>query len=117
MGEKILIETAKSVKDLDGVYTKVKNGSKGYGFTAVAALKDDVVKNAMTESKKSADFIVEVDFVGNSIIAQLVCDVKGKMRSVIGRREIKSKEEWEKAVSLAKNQALSRSAAEFLLKL
>ncbi len=61
MSEKIAIASAKTAKDLAGVYAKVKNDAKGYGFTSVAALREEVVGKAMTEKKKPADFIVEVE--------------------------------------------------------
>ena len=63
----------------------------------------------MTDKKKAADFVVEVDTSGKTIIAQLVCDVKGAMRSVIGRKEIRTVKEFQDAVMLAKNQALAIS--------
>ena len=108
MGEKIVIETAKDAKKLDETYTKVKGLAKGYGFKSVAELKGDVVKKAMADAKKQADFIVEADIAGKSLIVQLVCDVKGKMRSVIGRSEIKDKKEFQQATALAKVQSLKK---------
>ena len=97
------------------MYAKVKTDAKGYGFTAVAALKEDVVGKAMTDKKKPADFVVEVDTSGKTIVAQLVCDVKGAMRSVIGRKEIKTVKEFQDAVMLAKNQALAKVAKQILI--
>jgi hypothetical protein len=115
MSEKITIASAKTAKDLAGVYAKVKTDAKGYGFTAVTALREEVVGKAMADKKKPADFVVEVDTSGKSIIAQLVCDVKGGIRSVIGRREIKSVKEFQDAVMLAKNQALAKVAKQILI--
>lgn len=112
MSEKIVIASAKTAKDLANVYAKVKTDAKGYGFSAVTALKEDVVSKAMTDKKKPADFVVEVDTGNKAIMAQLVCDVKGAMRSVIGRKEIKTVKEFQDATMLAKNQALARTAKE-----
>ena len=105
MGEKILIASAKAPKDLKTIYDKVKTESKGYGFSAVANLKEDVVSKAMLDKKKGADFIVEVEVKDKLAIVQLVCDVKGAMRSVIGRKEIKSVDDYKNAVALAKIQS------------
>jgi hypothetical protein len=107
MNKKITIASAKTPKDLKAAYEKVKTDAKGYGFTAVAALKEDVVSAAMTKAKQGADFVVEVEDKGKLIIAQLVCDVKNSSRSVIGRREIKTVQEYQQAVSLAKVQAFN----------
>ena len=115
MTEKITIASAKAAKDLAGVYAKVKTDAKGYGFSAVTSLKEEVVGKAMTDAKKPADFIVEVDTSGKSIIAQLVCDVKGAMRSVIGRKEIKTINEFQDTVMLARNQALAKVARQILI--
>jgi hypothetical protein len=114
MSEKIAIASAKTAKDLAGVYAKVKNDAKGYGFTSVAALREEVVGKAMTEKKKPADFIVEVE-TSKFFTVQLVCDVKGAMRSVIGRKEIKSVKDFEDAVMLAKNQSLAKVAKQLLI--
>lgn len=109
MNKKITIASAKTAKDLKATYDKVKNDAKGYGFATTTALKEDVVGAAMTKSKQPADFVVEVadNGKGKPIIAQLVCDVKNSLRSVIGRREIKTVEEYKQAVSLAKVQAFN----------
>ncbi len=102
----IVIESAKKPAELDGVYAKVKHEAAGYGFSTVAELKSAVVRQAMTDSKKPADFIVEVQTGDRHVVVQLVCDVKGKIHSVLGRAEIKSIDQLNKAVSLAKNQNL-----------
>ena len=112
MTEKIQIASAKAAKDLAATYAKVKTDAKGYGFSSVTALKEDVVGKAMTDKKKSADFVVEVDISGKVMIAQLVCDVKGALRSVIGRSEIKTGDDYAHATMLAKNQALAKAAKE-----
>ncbi len=112
MTEKIVIASAKDAKELKATYDKVKTSAKGYGFSAVTALKEDVVGTAMTQKKKPADFVVEVDVSGKMMIAQLVCDVKGAMRSVIGRKEIKTVKDFQDATHLAKNQALQKTAKE-----
>ena len=114
MSEKITIASAKTAKDLAGVYAKVKTDAKGYGFTSVAALKEEVVSKAMTDSKKPADFIVEIE-TSKVFIIQLVCDVKGAMRSVIGRKEIKTVKDFQDATALAKNQALAKVAKQILI--
>ena len=114
MTEKFQIASAKAAKDLTAAYAKAKTDAKGYGFTSVTALKEDVVGKAMTDKKKPADFIVEVDISGKVMIAQLVCDVKGVMRSVIGRKEIKTVEDFQHATMLARNQALAKTAKEIM---
>ncbi len=109
MGEKFVIDSAKKSAELDKVYGQVKSHVKDYGFDTVTALKTDVIKKAMDEAKKPADFVAEYDFVNKSLIGQLVCDVKGKMRSVIGRSEIKSKEDFKKFKGLAASKNLSKN--------
>ena len=111
MAEKFVIVSAKSPKELGAAYDKAKASSKGYGFSSVTALKEDVVSKAMTTSKKAADFVVEVD-TGKVLIVQMVCEVKGAMRSVIGRKEIKTVDDFKSATLLAKNQALQKTAKE-----
>ena len=113
MSEKITIASAKAAKDLAGVCQGDRR--QGLRLTAVAALKEDVVGKAMADKKKPADFVVEVDTSGKTIMAQLVCDVKGAMRSVIGRKEIKTVKEFQDAVMLAKNQALAKVAKQILI--
>jgi hypothetical protein len=108
MAEKIPIASAKTPKDLKTTYDKVKSASKDYGFTSVTNLKEDVVSKAMTDKKKAADFVVELEIKGKVAIVQLVCDVKGAMRSVIGRKEIKTVEDYENASALAKLQAFKK---------
>ncbi len=106
--ETIVIATAEKPKDLATTYTKVKELAKGYGFTAVANLKEDVVGKAMTDHKKKAEFVVELEVSNDKATVDLVCDVgKGKMKSVIGRKEIKKVEDYVHAEKLAKNQNLN----------
>jgi hypothetical protein len=109
MGEKFVIDAAKKSAELDKVYGQVKSHVGDYGFGKVTELKTDVVKKAMDEAKKPAEFVAEYDFVNKTLIGQLVCDVKGKMRSVIGRSEIKSKEEFKKFKALASNKTLNKN--------
>jgi len=111
MSEKFVIANAKTAKDLGSAYDKAKSASKAYGFSAVTSLKEDVVGKAMTDAKKGADFVVEVE-TGKVFMVQLVCDVKGVMRSVIGRKEIKTVEDFKSATALAKNQAFQKTAKE-----
>jgi hypothetical protein len=50
--------------------------------------------------------MVELEISGKIAIVQLVCDVKnGSMRSVLGRKEIKTAKDAESARNLAKFQA------------
>ena len=109
MSEKYVIASAKTAKELDGAYAKAKSASKGYGFTSITSLKEDVVGKAMTDAKKGADFVVEVD-TGKVFIVQLVCEVKGSMRSVIGRKEIKTVDDFKNATARAKIQAFQKTA-------
>jgi hypothetical protein len=111
MPEKFPLGTAKKADELAKVYSEVKTAAKDYGFKAVAELKADVVKKAMADSKKAADFIVEVD-AAKTMTVQLVCDVKGKLRSVLGRNEIKSVDDYKKAIKLGSNANLKKVAAE-----
>mgnify|MGYP003444796244 CR=1 FL=1 len=60
MSEKYVIASAKTAKELGAAYDKVKSAAKGYGFSSVASLKEDVVGKAMTDGKKGADFVVEM---------------------------------------------------------
>ena len=109
MSEKFPMETAKKPADLDDTYKKVKAAAKDYGFTSVAELKSDVVKKAMTDSKKAAEFVVEVD-IDQAMMVQLFCEVKGKMRSVLGRSQITSVEQFKAARALAKNGNLKKAS-------
>jgi hypothetical protein len=104
--KQIKIATADKPKDLATKYAEVKNKAKEFGFDAVTELKKDVVEKAMTDKKKKADFLVELDVVGKKGIVQLVCDVQGVMRSVIGRKQIETAEEYKKYHGLAKLQSL-----------
>jgi hypothetical protein len=108
MSEKFVIASAKTAKELGAAYDKAKSAAKGYGFSSVTSLKEEVVGKAMTDAKKGADFVVEVD----TGIVQLVCEVKGSMRSVIGRKEIKTVQDFKSASALAKNQAFQKTAKE-----
>ena len=110
MSEKFPISSAKTAKDLDKAYDEAKREASKYGFTAVTALKSEVVEKAMTTAKKPADFIVEVDINGPVMLCQMYCEVKGSMKSVLGRKEIKSVDDWKKAIHLAKNANLKKVA-------
>jgi hypothetical protein len=106
--EKIVIATAAKPADLKKTYEDVKAHRKDYAFDAVTNLKEDVVAKTMTDKKKGADFVVELEVSGEIAIAQLVCDVgNGAMRSVIGRKEIKSVDDWKSAKGLAKSKFLN----------
>lgn len=111
MSEKFVIASAKTAKELGAAYDKAKSAAKGYGFSSVTSLKEEVVGKSMTDAKKGADFVVEVD-TGKVFIVQLVCEVKGSMRSVIGRKEIKTVQDFKSASALAKNQAFQKTAKE-----
>ena len=111
MTEKFPIATAKKADELAGTYAKVKTLAKDFGFAKIAEMKDEVVKKAMTDSKKPAEFIVEVE-TDKTMIVQLVCDVKGKMRSVLGRSEIRTAKDYTSAKALASNASLKKTAAE-----
>ena len=74
-------------------------------------MKSDQVKKAMTDGKKGADFLVEVD-IAKTMIVQLYCEVKGQMRTVLGRSEIKSIEDYNKAKALGKSASLNKAKAE-----
>jgi hypothetical protein len=111
MAEKFPIATAKKPADLKAAYDKAKAAAKDYGFTSVANLKQEVVAKAMTDKKKQADFIVEIETKQHPIV-QLVCDVKDVMRSVIGRKEIKTLEDFKSAKALAGIQAMQKWSKE-----
>jgi hypothetical protein len=113
MAEKFPIATAKKPTELKAAYEKAKTAAKDYGFTAVTNLKEDVVVKAMTDKKKPADFIVELDITNHPIV-QLVCDVKGVMRSVIGRKEIKSVDDYKNAKGLAGLQSMQKWSKEMM---
>jgi hypothetical protein len=110
MSEKFPITSAKTAKDLDKACSEAAKEAKKYGFTTTTALKNEVVEKAMTTAKKPADFIVEVDVNGAAMLVQMYCEVKGSMKSVLGRKEIKSVDDWKNAIALAKNANLKKVA-------
>jgi hypothetical protein len=110
MSEKFPISSAKTAKDLGKAYDEAKKEAAKYGFTAVTALKEEVVAKAMTDTKKPADFVVEVDINGPVMLCQIYCEVKGSMKSVLGRKEIKTVDDYKKATALAKNANLKKVA-------
>lgn len=110
MSEKFPISSAKTAKELDKAYSEAAKEAKKYGFTTTTALKTEVVEKAMTTAKKPADFVVEVDINGAAMLVQMYCEVKGAMKSVLGRKEIKSVDDWKNAIALAKNANLKKVA-------
>jgi hypothetical protein len=111
MSEKFVISSAKTAKELGAAYDKAKSAAKSYGFSAITSIKEDSISKAMTDGKKGADFVVEVD-TGKVFIVQLFCEVKGTIRSVIGRKEIKTVDDFKSATALAKNQSFKKTALE-----
>ena len=87
MAERIPIASAKTVKDLKTISDKVKTESKGYGFTSVANLREEVVGKAMTDKKKPADFIVEVEIKDKIALVQLSAMSKAACGRSSGERK------------------------------
>lgn len=108
MTERAVLATAKKPGDLAGAYAEAKSDAKAYGFSAVTALKEDVVSHSMTEKKQPAQFVVEVDISGKVLLVQMFCEVKGGVRSVLGRKEIKSVDDAEHAIKLLKMQSYEK---------
>jgi hypothetical protein len=112
--ESFVIATAKKPEELEDAYQTVKGHAKDYGFASVSALKAEVVKKAMTEAKKPAEFIVQAQSPGahKGLFLDLVCDVNKKMSTVLARKELKTIKEYDSAKALAKLKNLEKNKAE-----
>ena len=110
MAEKFPLSTAKTAKDLGKAYDEAKKDAARYGFTTSTALKEAVIAKAMTDAKKPAEFVVEATIKGNMIVLDFYCEVKGAVKSVLGRKDLKDEKGWKDAVALARNANFAKVA-------
>lgn len=102
MGKPYSLGTAKKSSDLAAAYNKAKSEAKQFGLDVSTNLKEEVVATAMDQKKKPAEFYIDIDTVPGMIKLDFVCEVAGGVKSVLGRKAIKSVEEYKKMASLAK---------------
>ena len=98
-----VINSAKKSTDLAATYNKAKTEADKFDLQVATPLKEEVVATAMTSKKKQADFFIEIETGTNFIKLDFVCEVKGAGKWVLGRKMIKSFEEYQKNEALAKN--------------
>jgi hypothetical protein len=110
MAEKFPLGSAKTAKDLKSAYDDAKKEAAKHGFPTATALKEAVIAQAMTDAKKPAEFVIEAAIKGNMIVLDFYCEVKGSVKSVLGRKDLKDAKGWKDAVALAKNANLSKVA-------